>query len=328
MSYAKLDEKLFTGELSTRIRSHEPASERATIWAVAVYLIGCEARSMVGLYRMSYATMADDLGLPIDHLSIAVRSLIEYRFCTFDETYRVVFVRAAARHQWGDSPNTSKTTVKGLATSLPKIVSAVSKSSCYIDFCEEYAAKWADVFALSGVTDRYPIDHRSITDRSKVEGRREKREGRREKAEEECECPTKDVGPTRAKPPKWDSECGELLEYWNATGRPKMKFILGHARPRAVSMNSTNHGALVAALKAGHTVEDIKRAMENASNDAWLMGLRDASAKTDLPSAIKVRLTGINPYDSVAKLLEKDRPDDGFTNQMNMRRAEWARREM
>lgn len=165
MSFAKLDEKLFTGELAANIREHEDVELRPIMWAVCAYLIGCRARSKIGLYRMSIATIADDLGSPIDRVSIAVRSLIEWSFCEYDERRRIIFVRDAARHTWGESPSLETKNTKGLIAHMVELRPIVCKSSSYKAFVEMYAPMWSEILDAAG----YTIDHRSITDRSPIE---------------------------------------------------------------------------------------------------------------------------------------------------------------
>jgi hypothetical protein len=106
-----------------------------------------------------------------------------------------------------------------------------------------------------------------------------------------------------------------------------MRTILGkRGATRAAKLTAANRRALREALKAGHSPEDIMLAMDHASHDLWLMGLREGSGeKTDLPTILTIRNGGSRPLDRVEQLIAKAEPDRGFPTEMTARRQAWER---
>lgn len=314
--YAKARSSLYTGSLARAI------SGDMTAWAVAPYLIFGPHSNMVGLYRLPLSYLCEDLGLPLEKGRETLARLFDKGFSTYDEGSKIVFVTEAARHEWGEHPNLADNNTKPLIKALPEILARAQQSVCFEAFGRRYGTSWAELFRL--LPDPWPTLMEGFADPSATLAPSKALSKAKAKEEEE----RSPQAATRAPDRERERACQYLLDHWNREARPRMLYILGQEeKPRAVSMTDTVRAALVAALKAGYSPEEIKAAMDNAANDAWLMGVNGSSgAKTNLARVLLIRPGGSNPIDSVSMLLEKTRPDPGFDQGHNLRRTAWAKR--
>ena len=158
--HRKVDCGFIEGELGRSLRG------KADCHGLAYYLMTCRHNVKgLGLFRLPIGYVDVDLGYGIDRLSIAYRSLIDLRFCTYDEEHEAVFVVESSRHEWGERPNINSKTVQGMAKTLAEQFDSCRKSSVIRDYVERYRGGWGEIFALfPSLNDRASIAYRSVID--------------------------------------------------------------------------------------------------------------------------------------------------------------------
>lgn len=142
-------------------------SDRAKL--LLLYLITCEHRNMIGLYRLPFAYAASDLGWEVEEVSEGVRELTEKGFVAYDGRFRMVLVRIFLRENPLENPNAVKAAEK-LIRSLPE--------TALLGELEEL---------LEGFGNRYETLCQTVADTEnriqKTESRKQKTEDRKQKAE-------------------------------------------------------------------------------------------------------------------------------------------------
>jgi hypothetical protein len=138
--YRKVATAYWQGELAEANRGDSDSH------AVAFYLMTCPSSNQIGAYRLSLATLCDDVGIDSRRALEALRKLSGRGFAVFDERFRMVFVVEAARHEYGERPNLADNRVKNLRKVLPTLLSVCRKSLIWKDFWARYGEPWAEVF--------------------------------------------------------------------------------------------------------------------------------------------------------------------------------------
>ena len=147
MSYRKINQSFWEGDLAAFLRGDAKSQ------ALALYLITCPHANAIGCYRLSKATMSDDLGFDVtEALGRLSGSLpgehgqhLATPFVFADHHYRMVFVVEFARHEWTDAPHPENNRVKGLVKMLPQMVSVSRKSFVWKHFAQRYGIPWGIV---------------------------------------------------------------------------------------------------------------------------------------------------------------------------------------
>lgn len=84
-----------------------------------LYLITCEHRNIIGLYRLPFAYVSADLRCDLETVSKRFAELVEKGFVKYDESTKVVFVRNFLKYNPLDNANVEKNAVKAVQE-LPK----------------------------------------------------------------------------------------------------------------------------------------------------------------------------------------------------------------
>ncbi len=95
--YGVVSPKFWIGETGKALRGNAPAQ------VLALYLMTCPHANMIGVFHCPVLYMAHDTGLGMEVASKALQSLIEARYCTYDEASETVFVHRMAAYQVAES---------------------------------------------------------------------------------------------------------------------------------------------------------------------------------------------------------------------------------
>jgi len=109
---------------------------------IAIYLLTNKHRATEGLYELSKALIADDLGYSPGQVTKALRRLAEDGFAQYDDRGRVVFICKALKRQ---SPATGKQRIGArlALTGLPR----TRLTDAFVEACECYAPALANDLA-------------------------------------------------------------------------------------------------------------------------------------------------------------------------------------
>ncbi|MCP4116489.1 MAG: hypothetical protein GY737_13975 [Desulfobacteraceae bacterium] len=131
---------------------------------LGAYLLSCEHGNSLGCFRCSQAYAADDLGYPIDTVSIGYEKLAKNDFLIFCEKSRFVLIPKYLR--W--NPFQNKNHAKGTLKLINEIPSSFTLAANLIESMEKYSGKFLDKKQISEaketlshtVSKPYPIDYR------------------------------------------------------------------------------------------------------------------------------------------------------------------------
>lgn len=131
-----------------------------------------------------------------------------------------------------------------------------------------------------------------------------------------------DAPPPRSDRSRLQPEILRLWHHYQDRSLPRFRAVLGKRANGHGKMAPPKpaEDAIIAAFRAGHDEAEIRRAMDNASHDAWLLGLLDRkkNPSPDLQTWLLIRRSGSKPLDRVEQLSMKDAPDNevsGFYRQ-------------
>ena len=102
---------------------------------LALYLLTNEHRTQEGFYRLSKATMADDLQWESERLEAALGRVQTDGFASYDETSRIVLVRHALKYH---PPHGSKS-VKGAVNAIKRTKGSPALFADLLALADDYA---------------------------------------------------------------------------------------------------------------------------------------------------------------------------------------------
>lgn len=121
--YGVVSPKFWIGETGKALRGNAPAQ------VLALYLMTCPHANMIGVFHCPVLYMAHDTGLGMEGASKALQSLIEARYCTYDEASETVFVHRMAAYQVAESLKPGDNRVKGVEREWSNIGPAQLKAA-------------------------------------------------------------------------------------------------------------------------------------------------------------------------------------------------------
>jgi len=121
--YGVVSPKFWIGETGKALRGNAPAQ------VLALYLMTCPHANMIGVFHCPVLYMAHETGLGMEGASKALQSLIEAKYCTYDEASETVFVHRMAAYQVSESLKLGDNRVKGVEREWLNIGPAQLKSA-------------------------------------------------------------------------------------------------------------------------------------------------------------------------------------------------------
>ena len=121
--YGVVSPKFWIGETGKALRGNAPAQ------VLALYLMTCPHANMIGVFHCPVLYMAHETGLGMEGASKALQSLIEARYCTYDEASETVFVHRMAAYQVAESLKPGDNRVKGVEREWSNIGPAQLKAA-------------------------------------------------------------------------------------------------------------------------------------------------------------------------------------------------------
>ena len=121
--YGVVSPKFWIGETGKALRGNAPAQ------VLALYLMTCPHANMIGVFHCPVLYMAHETGLGMEVASKALQSLIEARYCTYDEASETVFVHRMAAYQVAESLKPGDNRVKGVEREWSNIGPAQLKAA-------------------------------------------------------------------------------------------------------------------------------------------------------------------------------------------------------
>ncbi|MGU3629860.1 hypothetical protein [Comamonas sp. C24C] len=106
--YGVVSPKFWIGETGKSLRGNAAAQ------VLALYLMTCPHANMIGVFHCPVLYMAHETGLGMEGASKALASLIEAKYCTYDEASETVFVHRMAAFQIGESLAAADKRCKGV----------------------------------------------------------------------------------------------------------------------------------------------------------------------------------------------------------------------
>lgn len=107
----------------------------STVQLAALYLLSNPLSNYTGLYRLPIIYIANDLGLTLDQVRVALAAIEQTDFARYDESSEYVWIVEGARHQLGEHLKASDHKVKF----VNKEFAAISKSCPFIrDYFDKY----------------------------------------------------------------------------------------------------------------------------------------------------------------------------------------------
>ncbi len=123
--YGVVSPKFWIGETGKALRGNAPAQ------VLALYLMTCPHANMIGVFHCPVLYMAHETGLGMEGASKALQSLIEAKYCTYDEASETVFVHRMAAYQVAESLKPGDNRIKGVEREWQNIGSAIIKSAFF-----------------------------------------------------------------------------------------------------------------------------------------------------------------------------------------------------
>lgn len=130
--YGVVSPKFWIGETGKALRGNAPAQ------VLALYLMTCPHANMIGVFHCPVLYMAHETGLGMEGASKALQSLIEARYCTYDEATETVFVHRMAAFQVGDSLSAADKRCKGVEREWSNIAAPALKSAFFAIYFEAF----------------------------------------------------------------------------------------------------------------------------------------------------------------------------------------------
>lgn len=106
--YSVVSPRFWIGTTGKELRGNPPAQ------VLALYLMTSPHANMIGVFHCPLIYMAHETGLGMEVASKALQSLIEAKFCTYEESSETVFVHRMAAFQIGDHLSEQDKRCKGV----------------------------------------------------------------------------------------------------------------------------------------------------------------------------------------------------------------------
>ena len=106
--YSVVSPRFWIGATGKELRGNPPAQ------VLALYLMTSPHANMIGVFHCPVLYMAHETGLGMEGASKALQSLIEAKFCTYEESSETVFVHRMAAFQIGDHLSEQDKRCKGV----------------------------------------------------------------------------------------------------------------------------------------------------------------------------------------------------------------------
>ena len=106
--YSVVSPRFWIGATGKELRGNPPAQ------VLALYLMTSPHANMIGVFHCPLIYMAHETGLGMEGASKALQSLIEAKFCTYEESSETVFVHRMAAFQVGDQLSAQDKRCKGV----------------------------------------------------------------------------------------------------------------------------------------------------------------------------------------------------------------------
>lgn len=106
--YSVVSPRFWIGATGKELRGNPPAQ------VLALYLMTSPHANMIGVFHCPLIYMAHETGLGMEGASKALQSLIEAKFCTYEESSETVFVHRMAAFQIGDHLSEQDKRCKGV----------------------------------------------------------------------------------------------------------------------------------------------------------------------------------------------------------------------
>lgn len=116
--YGVVSPRFWIGSTGKTLRGNAPAQ------VLALYLMTSPHANMIGVFHCPLIYMAHETGLSMEGASKALQSLIEAKFCTYEESSETVFVHRMAAFQIGDQLSEQDKRCKGVEREWNNIPSA------------------------------------------------------------------------------------------------------------------------------------------------------------------------------------------------------------
>lgn len=116
--YSVVSPRFWIGSTGKTLRGNAPAQ------VLALYLMTSPHANMIGVFHCPLIYMAHETGLSMEGASKALQSLIEAKFCTYQESSETVFVHRMAAFQIGDQLSEQDKRCKGVEREWKNIPSA------------------------------------------------------------------------------------------------------------------------------------------------------------------------------------------------------------
>lgn len=116
--YGVVSPRFWIGSTGKALRGNAPAQ------VLALYLMTSPHANMIGVFHCPLIYMAHETGLSMEGALKALQSLIEAKFCTYEESSETVFVHRMAAFQIGDQLSEQDKRCKGVEREWNNIPSA------------------------------------------------------------------------------------------------------------------------------------------------------------------------------------------------------------
>lgn len=305
--YRKIYTSYWSGELARSLEGNTDAH------AVAFYLMTCPESNRIGCYRKGLATIAEALGIDNRRASEALVTLEKIGFLAYDKTYRMVFVRRFARHEFGDAPRLSDNRVKALINDLPDMVAVCPGASVWAAFNAEYESSWGAIFealpepfgtTIVALRDDSPTQEQYQEQKQDLEEKRA--------AEPAPSVPTPGYAATEysgmtPKPVRIDPRVETVMDLYDEL-RP------GWCKTAKITLTSIkwslSNRSLIKSALVNHDLENILIALENVTRSGYHMGTREVNGTTAGPRLAPEHIFKRNSkIDSISALLELGTPE-------------------
>lgn len=130
--YGVVSPKFWIGDTGKALRGNAAAQ------VLALYLMTCPHANMIGVFHCPVLYMAHETGLGMEGASKALQSLIEAKYCTYDDHTETVFVHRMAAFQVGESLSVADKRCKGVEREWSNIASPSIKSAFFAIYFESF----------------------------------------------------------------------------------------------------------------------------------------------------------------------------------------------